>query len=432
MINKALSQPKENNRYQNIDLDSFEFEEEKNSEPKVIKKTRFDYLYENSKVIEEKKKISALKLLNETKKKMNPMITSKAKKIQRDSNLFHQRLYPKRNNKISLEKEEDSIEQKDLYSRNRQQNEQLKKLYSTSTKEETDINTVDHNYTFRPEINKKSINIASKLPIDSKARLTKQPSKIQIEIENKEEKDEKKKAKTIKINKRSLSLYQQGVELMKKRQELYIKRQNEIKSMNNVSPVKSKTRSPTPRIRNEDVYIRNAKWKDTINAKNQKTKQTYTLKEKQQLTFRPYINKTKMEDDYRMIKSNLSQYLSYVTKKRMQIKQRENNTNKYYTQNKNGKKVIRTFIKEENTDMTKSPRKAKTRNTSNNNTIDVSRERSRLGLDDFFSQATEDNNHIDNYFSTYINNRSFYDMSFNINHEHSFAFANAINKVLNE
>ena len=89
-------------------------------------------------------------------------------------------------------------------------------------------------------------------------------------------------------------------------------------------------------------------------------------------------------------------------------------------------------VKEENIDMTKSPRKAKTRNTSNNNTIDVSRERSRLGLDDFFFFFSGDNNHIDNYFSTYINNRSFYDMSYNINHEHSFAFANAINKVLNE
>ena len=177
---KAFSQPKENNRYQNLENESFGFEEEKNSEIKPPKKTRFDHLYENSKILQEKKEIYRIKTVIETKKKMNPKITKKAKQIERNKNLFHQRLYPKKNVKITLEHEDELIEEKDLYSRNQKQNEILKKIYknnsSNSSNQEltsiSDLKTINHNYTFKPEIDKKSKSIATKLPMNSKERLT--------------------------------------------------------------------------------------------------------------------------------------------------------------------------------------------------------------------------------------------------------------------
>lgn len=432
---KAFSLPKENNRYQNLDNESFYLEEEKNSETKPPKKTRFDYLYENSKILQEKKEICRIKTAIETKKKMNPKITKKAKQIERNKNLFHQRLYPKKNFKITLEHEDELIEEKDLYSRNQRQNEILRKIYknnsSYSSNQElsslNDLKTINHNYTFKPEIDKKSKSIATKLPMNSKERLT-LVIKQQLNDKNKEinENEIKKPTKNIKINKRSLSLYQKGLEKMQKRNELFLKKQCE---MNNLTPIKRSPKTNTPLLSPDNVYARNARWKEKLNIKNQKNKQMFNEKEKGYYTFHPNINTHIMEDDYRMINNNLGQYLSYVTKKRLQLKQKKRNEEQYYSNMKIDNKIGRTFIKEDSFINYSNIHTHKKRNKSQNNTIDVSLQRNKLGVDDFFLEKNKEEE-TETYFnySTYIRQNNF---DINSQHEHSFAFSNAIQRMIN-
>ena len=430
---KAFSQPKENNRYQNLENESFGFEEEKNSEIKPPKKTRFDHLYENSKILQEKKEIYRIKTVIETKKKMNPKITKKAKQIERNKNLFHQRLFPKKNIKITLEHEDELIEEKDLYSRNQKQNEILKKIYknnsSNSSNQEltsiSDLKTINHNYTFKPEIDKKSKSIATKLPMNSKERLT-LVIKQHLNDKKKEinEIEIKHPTKNIKVNQRSISLYQKGLEKMQKRNELFLKKQFE---MNNLTPIKRSPKTITPLLSPDNVYARNAKWKEKLNIKNQKNKQKFNEKEKGYYTFHPNINTHIMEDDYRMINNNLGQYLSYVTKKRLQLKQKKRKEEQYYSNIKIDTKIGRTFIKEDSFIKYSNINTNKKRNKSQNNTIDVSLQRNKLGVDDFFLNREEETETYFNY-STYIRQNNF---DINSQHEHSFAFSNAIQRMIN-
>ena len=178
------------------------------------KLNRFDFLYENSKII--RKKLETERLIKEfkDKKRMIPEISNKAKLISRNKNLFHERLYIKF--KTTIEHEE-LIEERNLFdNKNKEKNKEYEKLYNKRKEQEI-------SFSFQPILNKKSILIANSLPIKSKERLE-SLSKIEeikkkeiIEAKKKKEemKNKKKIPKLIKENKRCNNLYLRGMVLKK-------------------------------------------------------------------------------------------------------------------------------------------------------------------------------------------------------------------------
>ena len=129
-------------------------------------KNRFDFLYENSKII--RKKLETERLIKEfnERNRMIPEISNKSKLISRN-NKFHERLY--QNFKSTLEHEE-LIDEKSLLDnyKNKVKNTKYDKFYNIN---KTRNKQSQINFSFHPLLNKKSINIAESLPIKSKERL---------------------------------------------------------------------------------------------------------------------------------------------------------------------------------------------------------------------------------------------------------------------
>ena len=445
---KTNSQPKENTRYAHINEDegnSFDYSPIKNKP----KKTRFDFLYENSKIQREKKEIKRTqKILNE-QKRMKPNITTKAKNISRNKNLFHERLYQK----VIIEHEEGVIEQKDLYSQDGKQNEILKKIYSRNRS--TNKSSAS-SYSFIPSIDKKSEEIASKLPMSSKMRLIlplkskEQIIKENLEIKSDDNKVKEKTATTMdntddktirkkvyKVNQRSISLYNQGMELMKKRREMMLKKQLERENYYTEFPYKPKLNltytSSSPFLSKVDFYTRNEKWKEQITLKAQIIKRRNFINQNIDCTFKPAINNHRLEDDKKVISHNLGSYITYVNKKRNLLKQKQDNisvdTRSYSTTHK---KFVRKYVKE--VEFSPIPYSKEPKKEKENISIDITKERSKLGLTDFFSNNNEENFSKDNYFNLsevltkgYNGNLSMLSM-----HDHSFALSNAIKNIFNK
>jgi hypothetical protein len=164
-------------------------------------KNRFDFLYENSKII--RKKLETERLMKEfnERNRMIPQISNKSKLISRNKK-FHERLY--QNFKSTLEHEE-LIDEKSLLTNNKdkEKNKEKKSKYEkfyNINKTRNKQNQI--NFSFHPLLNKNSINIAESLPIKSKERLeslskNEEMRKKEILDENNKKKEEKnKKTKT--------------------------------------------------------------------------------------------------------------------------------------------------------------------------------------------------------------------------------------------
>ena len=159
---------------------------------------RFDFLYENSKII--RKKLELEKLITEfkEKKKRNPEISNKAKLIIRNQNLFHERLY---NNIIKTIEHEEFIEEKNLFFKNnKEKNLKYQKFYRDKKEKK------NNSFSFNPLLNKKSIFIAENLPIKSKERLESLNKKLEKrKKEIIEEKQKKNDSEYFSIDKSSFS-----------------------------------------------------------------------------------------------------------------------------------------------------------------------------------------------------------------------------------
>ena len=179
----------------------------------VKKKPRFEYLYENSSILNKKLDLIRAKNYYNQQERMIPNINQKSKDIKRPKELFHKRLYnsyseipidkskkekskkerkanikksdkeknlkkeeikeKNNNDSINLQKEENknkTINDEDnLYIMdNKSKNEEFKKFYNYTP----NMKSRNVNFLFKPKINANSKKIASKLQIKSKDRLT--------------------------------------------------------------------------------------------------------------------------------------------------------------------------------------------------------------------------------------------------------------------
>ena len=308
------------------------------SNTKTLHRTRSVYLYENSKLILSKLESKRNKINAGLKKNRTPEITIKAKSIKRDPNLFCERLYPGSTKKIT-------IDTNDLYGTDSKFYNRPKKIIK------------DEQFEFKPKIDKLSQKIASKLE-NTTIRLNKprQRSKAQLnstmtlEIEMVEKKYKKltlpNYEKNIRHKNKTPSLYLRGMEMIKRKNEIMEenKKENERHYLQfsfkpNISPssiyknkichtikIHQRARSTEENGKKQnfdELYKRNERWKQAIEAKNKKIQNEKKNKELRCCTFVPKINKKVMENDTRFIQNNLEQIVTYVKKRQDFLKLKE-------------------------------------------------------------------------------------------------------------
>ena len=241
------------------------------------KKSRFEFLYENSSIHDKKLDLIRAKNYFNQQKRMTPVISQKSKNLKRPKELFYKRLYKSDNetsidlnkmknnnrdkNKIKSEKEKQSTkeekeneknnnssdisnendkkisDEENLYiMENKKKNEQYKKYYKNPN-----FKSRNSSFLFKPKINNKSKLIASKLKTNSSERLFTlslkqkenlktifQKKRMEKEIKLKRENEQKMfKMKNytykpnVKNNKRKMidKLYEKGINSIKKREE---------------------------------------------------------------------------------------------------------------------------------------------------------------------------------------------------------------------
>ena len=228
------------------------------------KKSRFEYLYENSSIHDKRLELVRAKDYFKKQERMTPCISQKSKNLNRPKELFYKRLYKldntssdisklkgskqekekttmKSNNNIesSEEKDKNKIikEEENLYIKdNKKKNDEFKKYYNLPN-----FKSRNTTFLFKPKINNKSKLIASKLKTSSSERLftlsLKQKENLNV-IFLKKRKEKEKKLKlekekqifkmnnytykpNIKNNKRKWvdKLYEKGINSIKKREE---------------------------------------------------------------------------------------------------------------------------------------------------------------------------------------------------------------------
>ena len=246
------------------------------------KKSRFEFLYENSSIHDKKLDLIRAKNYFNQQERMTPVISQKSKNLKRPKELFYKRLYKsdnetsidfnkiknnnKEKNKLKSEKEKEKqstkeekeneknnsisdnseeskendkkiSDEENLYIMdNKKKNEQYKKYYKN-----LNIKSRNSSFLFKPKINNKSKLIASKLKTNSSERLfslsLKQKENLKtifqkkrIEKEMKLKRNEEKKMlkmknytykPNVKNNKRKWvdKLYEKGINSIKKKEE---------------------------------------------------------------------------------------------------------------------------------------------------------------------------------------------------------------------
>ncbi len=400
------------------ELETMKKEQIKNNQNKL---NRFDFLYENSKII--RKKLETERLIKEfkDKKRMIPEISNKAKLISRNKNLFHERLYIKF--KTTIEHEE-LIEERNLFdNKNKEKNKEYEKLYNKRKEQEI-------SFSFQPILNKKSILIANSLPIKSKERLE-SLSKIEeikkkeiIEAKKKKEemKNKKKIPKVIKENKRCNNLYLKGMELIKKKENLSKeeKKKNEnLYKKYSYKPILNKNYNKS---NSYDIYTRNKIWKNNINIKTLKLKELNIKKEELNYTYSPIINNSIMDIDTSFIKSNISEYITFINqfneKKKKKIYEKQQNYN--YVSLKKPKQIFINFEEENNLNLLN---KSKLSNTIN----EIEKQRNILGTSNFF---TDYKSNLIN--TTYTDHHTNFQKNFSKSRNQSFTFSDAVKQILKQ
>lgn len=279
--------------------------------------------------IENKKKLKRRIQEKEINNKMCPRITTKAEEIVRDPNKFGERLYSN-------------------YKRN---------IVKTSKKKKTNNSLATYNFSFRPELNKKSLLIANKLE-PSYIRLNKKKKKINNSMDEREinenylnlyggrSKGKKlnvmnnfsplninnKTNKTSKKNKKDSDLYLRGLESMKKKEKQYnekkLKEMEEYKKYSFKPKInKSKNNNIHSITKQKDIYKKNIEWKKKLQNENSKKKKKKEALYDKICTFSPNINKEIIQNDEKMIMRNLRQMNDYVNKRRKILRDKEEEEN---------------------------------------------------------------------------------------------------------
>lgn len=133
----------------------------------------------------------------------------------------------------------------------------------------------------------------------------------------------------IQANKHCEKLYEKGVEMMRKRQEMYLKNKEkkEAKYLDySFSPQLYATKNKYLKSRThstESFYEKNKKWKESVNMKSQKILREREESELQFCTFTPKINRSVMENDNEFIEKNITQIIKYVKKRKNFLKKKE-------------------------------------------------------------------------------------------------------------
>lgn len=329
--------------------------------------SQYVVLYEDSKRLKNKKDKMAQdnqKLINKNSK---PKITSMAHGIKREVNNFHERLYPyhklstdrSRSNKKgyapdhqfenenqNLYKILDENDVYDIYGNRLNQDN----IYRRDLKRQNSMDPFTSN--FSPVINQKSIEIASKLE-PAFVRLTAKRSKSKTSTnslnQSKSSLNKSKDRSTSSMSYLSTpgrSLYEKGVQNMRKKDEVYKKRVNELSndylqfsykpnlqgSLFNQSDLKDDlTQAPSQ-------FERSMSWKNRVGIQVSKNKESQMKEQMKDCTFVPQISKAVVMTDERTIKRNLSQIYGYVKKRRDHLskeKSSENDSKKIFVVSKN-------------------------------------------------------------------------------------------------
>jgi len=402
-------------------------------------KNRFDFLYENSKII--RKKLETERLMKEfnERNRMIPQISNKSKLISRNKK-FHERLY--QNFKSTLEHEE-LIDEKSLLTNNKdkEKNKEKKSKYEkfyNINKTRNKQNQI--NFSFHPLLNKNSINIAESLPIKSKERLeslSKNEEMRKKEIldeknKKKEEKNKKNKSTNlIKENKRCNYLYIKAMESIKKKENLC--RKEEKKKINlyknySFQPIINKNYLNKNIIKSKscyDVYTRNNIWKTNVTNKNLKLKEFNIKKEQSNYTFSPRINESIMDIDSSFIQSNISEYISFINQFNEKEKKKLYEKKQVYINfnTRNPKKILIGF--EDEKCMNSIIDKSKLSKTKANSSInEIEKYRNILKTSNFFT----DYNFNNNFDFDSQNSKD----NFSKTRNQSFSFSDAVKKILNQ
>ena len=405
-------------------------------------KNRFDFLYENSKII--RKKLETERLIKEfnERNRMIPEISNKSKLISRN-NKFHERLY--QNFKSTLEHEE-LIDEKSLLDnyKNKVKNTKNDKFYNIN---KTRNKQSQINFSFHPLLNKKSINIAESLPIKSKERLeslskNEEMRKKEILDERKIKEENKnnkyniiKSSQLIKENKRCSYLYLKAMESIKKKEDLYRKEEKKKKNLyKNYSfqPIINKNFSNKNIIKSKsfsDIYTRNKIWKTNVTNKTLKLKEYNKKKDQSNYTFSPRINESIMDIDSSFIQSNISEYISFINqfneKEKKKLYEKKRSYINFNT--RNPKKILIGFEDEKSMNLIMDKTKInKTKASSSINEIE--KQRNILKTSNFFTDYNFNNNLSYNYVFDSQNSKD----NFSKTRNQSFSFSDAVKKILNQ
>ena len=383
---------------------------------KEKEKNRFDFLYENARII--RRKIEMSKIINEVKESENriPQMSNFSKRISKRKSF--QILYKNLHKPIEFEEHID------------QNNFLITKTNNSRNK------NIKNSFSFQPIINEKSILIAKSLPIQSIERLqslSKTQKKRREEIINKKEENKIEKSNlVIKENKRCNNLYLKGLKSFKNKEILSYNAEKEKSNsykqysfqpkINNIFNLKSNSVILTK----NDIYKRNNIWKDNIDKRILKRKKELNLKqikyEKFNNTFSPKINKEIMNIDSLFIKNHISEYLTFINRynektKKEYLEKKPINHNTIYFSNK---KFITNYY---NTEIPYSILKNKNRSLKNYiNLENINKYRNELGTSNFFSNIQRNKLiFFDNFNYDKIKNRS-----------NSFTFSDAVKKLIKQ
>ena len=382
---------------------------------KEKEKNRFDFLYENARII--RRKIEMSKIINEVKESEN--------RIPQMSN-FSKRISKKKSFKILYKNLHKPIEFEEHIDQNN--------FLITKTNNSRNKN-IKNSFSFQPIINEKSILIAKSLPIQSIERLqslSKTQKKRREEIINKKEENKIEKSNlVIKENKRCNNLYLKGLKSFKNKEILSYNAEKEKSNSYKQYSFQPKInifnlKNNSVILTKNDIYKRNNIWKDNIDKRILKRKKELNLKqikyEKFNNTFSPKINKEIMNIDSLFIKNHISEYLTFINRynektKKEYLEKKPINHNTIYFSNK---KFITNYY---NTEIPYSILKNKNRNLKNYiNLENINKYRNELGTSNFFSNIQRNKLiFFDNFNYDKIKNRS-----------NSFTFSDAVKKLIKQ
>ena len=344
------------------------------------KKSRFEFLYENSSIHDKKLDLIRAKNYFNQQERMTPNISQKSKNLKRPKELFYKRLYKsdnetlndvikikntnKEKNKLKIEKDKEKkmnkenkeneknnsisnesqdsneenkklLEEENLYIMdNKEKNEKYKKYYKNPNNKSR-----NSSFLFKPKINNKSKKIASKMKTNSTERLFTlslkqkenlktifQKRRVEKEMNLKMEKEKKMfKMKNytykpnVKNNKRKWidKLYEKGINSIKKKEE-------EIKKEKLLNEKEYLQYSFSPMINHNYSYSYLNRSNDvSINSAN--TKKYPKIKYRNNSLNRAYVKNSKLNKSS-FYERNIN-WKNLIEKKKEELRKKINNDN---------------------------------------------------------------------------------------------------------